>query len=666
MSSHRSQAPKPPGVRSSQFVSENPFFGLQQTLGNQAMRQLLAGGVIQAKPRVSQPGDADEQEADRVAEKVVAASHAPKIQRKCACAGGALCAKCASEDDETIHRSAAAPLLRVPELSIQRAPEEKSAIPEEPSAKTKPHHHAAHPVIVEDDAEKVEPHRMRKSEFLALLRTSACATADAVLMSVGKSSKGCPYIEKWLTHYEKQSSQHIQAAMRKYAPETARARSAHESIRLLLVRIQKAAISWANTGKVEGLPPEMAGEITGQKSLLEKVHDFATTGVAGAIFGFVGGQGKSQDSGSSGVMRKAQGAEQAPAHDAAAVQSELGSGHSLDSRVQSQMSSAFGYDFSGVRVHTDSNAAKLSTDLQALAFTIGNDVAFASGEYRPGTLVGDALIAHELAHVVQQSGGTVSSPQRKSTDEDNLLEQDADRSAIGAVVAGWDGAKQALGVIKTNAASKLKSGLRLQRCSSKGKLLNDYASKFPDAADIIRKSDAAVKLVNEADASGTEFGGYAEDGPGKKAWPYTSGNKVYIAKGRADKVVSASDFLFELNNAIRAPKYREIGKQAAKGAAGGMTAKQYANRIVEQEVEGMLRLGEVWVQMKKNAPPGEDWSKYDSEFFLSEYEDFKNKRKTKDDIIKDVLQRVRNHEPHPEWTTEQFYMDQFNSLSGGK
>jgi len=452
------------GGSSARLLSDNPFFGLQQTLGNQAMRQLLEGGAIQAKLRVSQPGDSDEQEADRVAEKVVSASHAPKIQRKCACSGGTPCAKCASEDEETIHPSAASALSRVPELSIQRAPADKSATPEEPPAKTAPHHHATHPLVIEDDAEKIEPHQMRKSQFLALLRTDACATADAVLISVGKSTKGCPYIEKWLAHYEKQSSTHIETAMRKYAAETARARSAHEAIRLLLVRVQKAALSWAKTGKVEGLPPEMAGAITGQIGLLEKVHDFASTGVAGAIFGFIGVKGKSQDSGSSGVMRKAQSMDPTPAHDAAAVKSQLGSGHSLDSRVQSQMSSAFGQDFSSVRVHTDSGAAKLSSDLQARAFTVGNDVAFASGEYRPGTLVGDALIAHELAHVVQQSGGgAVPSPQRKSTDEDNLLEQDADRS-VGRVVSHLHTAtsEQPRGTLGPG----LRSGLRLSRCSS--------------------------------------------------------------------------------------------------------------------------------------------------------------------------------------------------------
>ena len=454
------------GGRSSQLVSENPFAGLQQTIGNQAMLRLLEAGSIQTKLRVSQPGDADEREADRVAEQIVSSRKAPAIQRKCACAGEAPCSKCAGEEQETIHRSALSRLESV-EPSIQRASAEGSTAAAG-AEKSAPAKHATHPLVVEDDAKKVEPHQMRKSQFIALLRTDACATADAVLMSVGKSTKGCPYIEKWLSFYEKQSSQHIEAAMQKYAPETARARSAHEAIRLLVVRIQKAALSWAKTGKVEGLPPEMASQITAGAGFLEKLHNFATTGVAGAIFGFIGGKGKKEDeASSSGVMRKARTGEAAPAHDAASVRSQLGTGHSLDSRVQSQMSSAFGHDFAGVRVHTDAGAGKLSSDLQARAFTIGNDVAFASGEYRPGTLIGDALIAHELAHVVQQGGSErTHTPLLKSNGDYDAFEKDADSSALRSLVAVWLNAKSAFGEFRGNAAPRLRSGLKLHRCKS--------------------------------------------------------------------------------------------------------------------------------------------------------------------------------------------------------
>jgi hypothetical protein len=61
-----------------------------------------------------------------------------------------------------------------------------------------------------------------------------------------------------------------------------------------------------------------------------------------------------------------------------------------------------GADLSQVRVHTDANAVQLSRDLQARAFTTGPDIAFAAGEYQPGTNNGRRLLAHELTHVVQQ------------------------------------------------------------------------------------------------------------------------------------------------------------------------------------------------------------------------------------------------------------------------
>jgi hypothetical protein len=66
------------------------------------------------------------------------------------------------------------------------------------------------------------------------------------------------------------------------------------------------------------------------------------------------------------------------------------------------MEGAFGRSFTGVAVHTDGRAARLLSNLNARAFTVGEHVAFGGGEYRPVTMIGDALIAHELAQVVQQ------------------------------------------------------------------------------------------------------------------------------------------------------------------------------------------------------------------------------------------------------------------------
>jgi hypothetical protein len=79
------------------------------------------------------------------------------------------------------------------------------------------------------------------------------------------------------------------------------------------------------------------------------------------------------------------------------------SGEPLDPRTRTAMESGFGQDFSHVRVHLDSAAAESAHAVSALAYTVGHDVVFARGQYAPGTTMGRHLIAHELAHTVQQA-----------------------------------------------------------------------------------------------------------------------------------------------------------------------------------------------------------------------------------------------------------------------
>lgn len=79
-------------------------------------------------------------------------------------------------------------------------------------------------------------------------------------------------------------------------------------------------------------------------------------------------------------------------------------GQSLPPDVQQQMGQAYGADFKNVSVHTDSESETLNESLKARAFTTGQDVFFGRGQYNPHNTEGRELIAHELAHVVQQSG----------------------------------------------------------------------------------------------------------------------------------------------------------------------------------------------------------------------------------------------------------------------
>ena len=80
------------------------------------------------------------------------------------------------------------------------------------------------------------------------------------------------------------------------------------------------------------------------------------------------------------------------------------SGRPLDANTRDFMESRFGYDFSGVRLHTDAKAAKSAQAVNANAYTVGRHIALAEGQYAPQTLAGRQLLAHELTHVVHQTG----------------------------------------------------------------------------------------------------------------------------------------------------------------------------------------------------------------------------------------------------------------------
>jgi hypothetical protein len=81
-------------------------------------------------------------------------------------------------------------------------------------------------------------------------------------------------------------------------------------------------------------------------------------------------------------------------------------GQPLDTAMRAFMEPRFGYDFSHVRVHTDELAAESARAVSAHAYAVGQNVVFASGQYAPATAAGRRLVAHELAHVVQQNGDT--------------------------------------------------------------------------------------------------------------------------------------------------------------------------------------------------------------------------------------------------------------------
>ena len=83
-------------------------------------------------------------------------------------------------------------------------------------------------------------------------------------------------------------------------------------------------------------------------------------------------------------------------------------GRALDGPVRREMEAGFGRDFSQVRVHDGAEAGQSARDVDASAYTVGSNIAFAPGRYAPSSRAGQQLIAHELAHVVQQGASPES------------------------------------------------------------------------------------------------------------------------------------------------------------------------------------------------------------------------------------------------------------------
>jgi peptidoglycan hydrolase-like protein with peptidoglycan-binding domain len=95
-----------------------------------------------------------------------------------------------------------------------------------------------------------------------------------------------------------------------------------------------------------------------------------------------------------------------------------GGGTALPPPVRHFMEPRFGASFEGVRLHDDATASTLAKGVNARAFTIGRDIFFKQGEFRPDTNDGRRLVAHELAHVLQQRAGMRL--QRQALDGDQL------------------------------------------------------------------------------------------------------------------------------------------------------------------------------------------------------------------------------------------------------
>jgi Domain of unknown function (DUF4157) len=157
-------------------------------------------------------------------------------------------------------------------------------------------------------------------------------------------------------------------------------------------------------------------------------------------------------------------------------------GQPLDNATRMFMEPRFGHHFSDVRVHTDAQAGESARQLNALAYTVGRDVVFAPEEYAPHTASGRRLLAHELAHTIQQSAnGNRGWGELALGDSTAEAEREAD--TVGARVMAGVPARVAL----------TSSGLAVQR-QTPGSDKEEKPAEKKDAGEVVTEG---LKTVAE-------------------------------------------------------------------------------------------------------------------------------------------------------------------------
>ncbi|MEO7496430.1 MAG: DUF4157 domain-containing protein, partial [Massilia sp.] len=151
---------------------------------------------------------------------------------------------------------------------------------------------------------------------------------------------------------------------------------------------QRAAVAVAMRGATKvsspGEPAELEAEATAKKVMRATSAPSVSSGAGG------------------GIARKAGDPPTVSPNISSSIASSTGSGSPLPAKVINFMEPRFKADFSRVRIHTGQQAAQLSAQLHAQAFTVGNNIFFGKDKFKPDSPEGQELIAHELTHTIQQ------------------------------------------------------------------------------------------------------------------------------------------------------------------------------------------------------------------------------------------------------------------------
>jgi hypothetical protein len=289
--------------------------------------------------------------------------------------------------------------------------------------------------IVEDTAVPTLT-QMKRTEFLSRLKQEVRKAVNESLTGTPFSADISQYIEAAFAPHINSNPTQLEELIQRYAPAAGNARNAEEVIHHMRQKFAAASLDYVRRGGNTSGVMQMFGNLRGD--VVSGIRNLGQ-GIGNIFFNALPGGAN-------------------PPASPLSVMQSLGRGNTIPGNTKASMESAFGSNFSDVEIHTDTNASNLSKGMNARAFTVGNHIAFGPGQFQPGTIPGDALMAHELAHVNQQ----------KNTDAlvnhaDNALEEDADLAARDVLVKNYT--NKNLGPVgKGRKASK--SGLRISRCNN--------------------------------------------------------------------------------------------------------------------------------------------------------------------------------------------------------
>jgi hypothetical protein len=172
-----------------------------------------------------------------------------------------------------------------------------------------------------------------------------------------------------------------------------------------------------------------------------------------------------------------------------------GSGKPLSKELRSFMEPRFGANFNSVRVHTGSKAAQISRQINAKAFTHGQDIYFGVGMYQPETDNGKQLLAHELTHVVQQTGAAQRKPQSSQVLQAKMKGSAGALAAVSTHGRGWNNILSALRnyeVLETTQVKRVQTFKRLQQQTQMMKEV--YKTQAPT---LTKRTVAEKKEINK-------------------------------------------------------------------------------------------------------------------------------------------------------------------------